>query len=97
LGLIVNELLTNSLKYAFPKGEKGIIELSLKNLDIDNFQLRISDNGVGKSLDAKAKGTGFGTQLVDLLTRQIDGEMIQEISNGTMILINFKRQSKAHL
>jgi two-component sensor histidine kinase len=71
----------------------GIIELSLKNLDIANFQLRISDNGVGKSLDAKAKGTGFGTQLVDLLTRQIDGEMIQEISNGTMILINFRRQA----
>jgi two-component sensor histidine kinase len=71
----------------------GIIELSLKNLDIANFQLRISDNGVGKSLDAKAKGTGFGTQLVDLLTRQIDREMIQEISNGTMILINFRRQA----
>jgi two-component sensor histidine kinase len=93
LGLIVNELLTNSLKYAFPKGEKGNIELSLKNLDIDNFQLRIYDNGVGKIRDAKAKGTGFGTQLVDLLTRQIDGELIQEVSNGTMILINFRRQA----
>jgi two-component sensor histidine kinase len=96
LGLIVNELLTNSLKYAFPKGEKGNIELSLKNLDIDNFQLRISDNGVGKSLDTKAKGTGFGTQLVDLLTLQIDGKLIQEVSNGTMILINFKRQAGAN-
>jgi two-component sensor histidine kinase len=92
LGLIVNELLTNSLKYAFPKGEKGHIELSLENLNEDNFQLKISDNGVGKALDAKAKGTGFGTQLVDLLTRQIDGNLMQDVSNGTMILINFKRQ-----
>ncbi len=92
LGLIVNELLTNSLKYAFPKGEKGNIELSLKNVNEDNFQLKISDNGVGKVVDAKAKGTGFGTQLVDLLTRQIDGELLQDVSNGTMILINFKRQ-----
>lgn len=92
LGLIVNELITNSLKYAFPKGEKGNIELSLKNLNEDNFQLIISDNGVGKTLDAKAKSTGFGLQLVDLLTRQIDGSLIQDVSNGTMILINFKRQ-----
>lgn len=92
LGLIVNELLTNSLKYAFPKGEKGNIELSLKHLNEDNFQLKISDNGVGKVVDAKAKGTGFGTQLVDLLTLQIDGKLIQDVSNGTKILINFKRQ-----
>jgi len=34
--------------------------------------LKISDNGLGKVVDEKAKGTGFGTQLVDLLTRQID-------------------------
>jgi two-component sensor histidine kinase len=92
LGLIVNELLTNSLKYAFPKGEKGEIELSLRNLNDNNFQLKISDNGVGKPLEIDAKGTGFGTQLVDLLTRQIDGKLIQDVSNGTMILINFKKQ-----
>lgn len=35
---------------------------------------------------------GFGTQLVELLTRQIDGKLIQDLTNGTMILINFKRQ-----
>lgn len=92
LGLIVNELLTNSLKYAFPKGENGHIELSLKNLQEDNFQLKISDNGIGKKLDSKAKGTGFGTQLVELLTRQIDGKLIMDVSNGTMVLINFKKQ-----
>lgn len=92
LGLIVNELLTNSLKYAFPNGEKGNIELSLSHLNEEDFQLKISDNGVGKPIDAEVKGTGFGTQLVELLTRQIDGQLIQEISNGTMIQINFKRQ-----
>ena len=95
LGLIVNELLTNALKYAFPNGEKGNVELSLKNLDKENFQLKISDNGVGSPLNAKAKGTGFGTQLVELLTRQIDGKLIQDGSNGTMVLINFKREMAA--
>ncbi len=91
LGLIVNELITNSLKYAFPKGEKGNIELSLKNVNEGYFQLKISDNGVGNTLNSKAKGTGFGMQLVDLLTRQIDGNLVQEVSNGTAIYINFKR------
>ncbi|GGD46888.1 hypothetical protein GCM10011514_08630 [Emticicia aquatilis] len=95
VGLIVNELLTNSLKYAFPNGKKGTIKLSLENIDKDNLSLKISDNGIGKSLDTKAKGTGFGTQLVDLLTRQIDGKLVQEINDGTMISINFKRQIAA--
>jgi two-component system, sensor histidine kinase PdtaS len=95
LGLIVNELLTNSLKYAFPVGTKGIIKLSLESLENGDFNLKVSDNGIGKILNAKAKGTGFGTQLVDLLTRQIDGKLVQEVSNGTMISINFKRQMAA--
>ena len=95
VGLIVNETLTNSLKYAFPNDEKGIIKLSLENLDKDHLCLRISDNGIGKSLDSQAKGTGFGTQLVDLLTLQIDGKLEQEVHNGTIISINFKRQVSA--
>lgn len=95
VGLIVNELLTNSLKYAFPAGKKGEIKLSLESVDKDNLSLKISDNGIGKSLNTKAKGTGFGTQLVDLLTRQIDGKLVQEVNNGTIISINFKRQMAA--
>lgn len=95
VGLIVNELLTNSLKYAFPNGKKGTIKLSLENIDKDNLTLKISDNGIGKSLDTKAKGTGFGTQLVDLLTRQIGGKLTQEVREGTIISIDFKRQLAA--
>jgi two-component sensor histidine kinase len=56
----------------------------------DNLQLKISDNGVGKHLNAKAIGTGFGKHLVDLLTRQIDGKLIMNGSDATMILINLK-------
>ncbi len=95
LGLIVNELFTNSLKYAFPLGKKGIIKLSLESLADGNLNLKVSDNGVGKILNVLPKGTGFGTQLVDLLTRQIEGKLVQEIHNGTMISINFKRQMAA--
>jgi len=47
IGLIVNELLTNALKYAFPDGEKGKVYLSLKQKDAKRLQLVVADNGVG--------------------------------------------------
>ncbi len=92
LGLIVNELFTNALKYAFPDGKKGIIKLSLESMSDGNLNLKVSDDGIGKMLNVTPKGTGFGTQLVDLLTKQIGGKLLQEINGGTMISINFKRQ-----
>jgi two-component sensor histidine kinase len=95
VGLIVNELLTNSLKYAFPDGKKGTIYLGLENIEGNQYQLKIKDNGIGKAPNLKAKGTGFGTQLVNLLTSQIDGELQEKNDNGTMISINFKRQKAA--
>ena len=95
VGLIVNELITNSLKYAFPNKQLGNIRVSLIDLGNDMLQLRIADNGIGKTLNTKAQGTGFGTQLVDLLTRQIEGTLQQEIDNGTVISIQFKKVKPA--
>jgi two-component sensor histidine kinase len=87
--------LTNSLKYAFPDGKKGTIYLGLENIEGNQYQLKIKDNGIGKAPNLKAKGTGFGTQLVNLLTSQIDGELQEKNDNGTMISINFKKQKAA--
>ena len=95
LGLIVNELLTNSLKYAFPNGNTGEIKLSLASVDNENLCLKISDNGIGKNTNMPAKGTGFGTQLVDLLTKQIEGELKEVVNDGTIITITFKKQIAA--
>ncbi|MFN8357654.1 MAG: histidine kinase dimerization/phosphoacceptor domain -containing protein [Spirosomataceae bacterium] len=95
VGLIVNELITNSLKYAFPNKQLGNIRVSLMDLGNDMLQLQIADNGIGKVLNVQAKGTGFGTQLVDLLTRQIEGTLQQEINNGTVISIQFKKVKPA--
>lgn len=91
VGLIVNELLTNALKYAFPKNRLGKVWLSLEEIGRDALQLRIADNGVGKAEGAPAQGTGFGTQLVGLLTRQLEGTLRQETGNGTVISIQFKK------
>ena len=92
VGLIVNELLTNALKYAFPSGQPGRVLLSLEYLNDNILQLRISDNGIGQVPNSKPQGSGFGTQLVGLLTRQLDGTMHQDLTNGTAISIQFQRK-----
>jgi two-component sensor histidine kinase len=92
IGLIVNELITNALKYAFPTGTLGKIKLSLQEVEENLLQLSISDNGVGKIVNASPTGTGFGTQLVELLTRQLDGKLTQSVENGTTVTIQFARK-----
>ncbi|CAM3338772.1 histidine kinase dimerization/phosphoacceptor domain -containing protein [Zobellia roscoffensis] len=89
IGLIVNELFTNSLKYAFPKGRKGKIRISLVE-EKGKLKLEVMDNGIGKQLDTNTQGTGFGTQLVELLTKQLDGKMILKINQGTTVSIQFE-------
>lgn len=88
LGLIVNELLTNTLKYAFPDGGVGTVQIKLEKQKDGILHLRVSDNGVGKS--GLLKGTGFGGQLIALLTKQLSGSMREEINNGTHIFFEFK-------
>ena len=89
IGLIVNELLTNALKYAFPEGVKGQIKISLTK-ENNNLLLKVSDNGIGKIEGSKPKGTGFGTQLIQLLTQQLNGTISEDYKNGTAIFFNFK-------
>ncbi len=92
IGLITNELLTNSLKYAFENKEQGNINISLNEDDTEGgLILKVSDDGIGKVPDQKAKGTGFGTQLISLLTKQLDGKLSYEINNGTTVLLHFKK------
>jgi two-component sensor histidine kinase len=66
LAFIVNELDTNSLKYAFPEGREGVIDVALKS--DGGLTLAVSDNGVGRKPDTK---TGVGTRLVDVMVQQL--------------------------
>lgn len=90
IGLIVNELLTNAIKYAFPDDAKGIINISLKKDNDTTLTLKVEDNGIGKVKNAPAKGTGFGSQLIQLLTLQLNGKMQEIIDKGTAVLFQFK-------
>ncbi|MFV0570922.1 MAG: histidine kinase dimerization/phosphoacceptor domain -containing protein [Xanthomarina gelatinilytica] len=95
IGLIVNELLTNALKYAFPENQKGNIQISLFKDKPGTLTLKVVDNGIGKTLGTAPKGTGFGSQLIKLLTKQLNGEMKEESHNGTSVLFHFKLKSAA--
>lgn len=89
-GLIVNEVVTNSLKYAFPEERKGRIQIDLnKNNDV-LFELVIQDDGVGLP-HSFVEGTSesLGMQLVRVLTEQIDGELKVDGSNGVCYQIRF--------
>lgn len=93
LGLIVNELLTNTLKYAYPDGQKGKVRISLNKNPAGNLHLEVADDGVGKS--GQIQGTGFGGQLVSLLTRQLSGTMREEVKNGTTTYFDFNLKKAA--
>jgi len=94
LGLIVNELVTNSMKYAFPPGESGLIKVELCRAN-ENIVLRVSDNGVGFPANVDYKNTNsLGLQLVNNLIIQIDGELKLDKSQGTTFTLRFKEQKE---
>jgi len=89
IGIIVNELITNIMKYAFPGNNSGTIWVSASHIR-GVVSLHIRDNGAGipDSIDFK-KSTGFGLDLVAMLTEQIGGSIRIERGNGTGFLIEF--------
>jgi two-component sensor histidine kinase len=72
LALIFNELLSNSLKYAFSKNQEAKIDIKLQKMDQNNFVLTYQDNGTWK---IPARQDSFGMELIDALTEQLEGKM----------------------
>jgi two-component sensor histidine kinase len=88
-GLIINELVSNSLKYAFPDGRKGEIRVGLRSAD-DRFTLVVADNGVGLPADVNFRATDtMGLQVVTTLVKQLDGKIELERRGGTAFEITF--------
>ena len=85
LGLIANELITNALKYAFPEGRAGTITVRLRALTQESYRLTVMDDGIGyggPSAREDAVSGGFGTRLVQLLTRQLRGKLSRSAGPG---------------
>ncbi len=95
-GLLINELLTNSLKHAFPEGRGGEINISLRKKQIAGdieYEMIVGDNGVGIPEDFDiGKTKSLGLQLIMTLTEhQLQGKFHLDRTRGTKFHINFKK------
>jgi two-component sensor histidine kinase len=97
LGIIINELISNSLKHAFIGRDKGEIQIKLHREEINNqdlkgtnFILTVSDDGIGipENLDLK-NSSNLGTQLITTLVDQLEGKLEMKVTNGTEFAIRF--------
>jgi two-component sensor histidine kinase len=89
-GLILNELISNALKHAFPAGRKGVLTIRLRRGKDGAVELRIADNGVGfpKGLDFR-RTESLGLQIVSLLVGQLEGTIKLDGKNGTAFTVAF--------
>ena len=93
-GLLINELVTNSMKYAFPGDRKGELRISLRAIGEDDLDLIVSDDGIGipEGLDFRTTES-FGMDLIRILGEdQLDGQIELNRTEGTKFHVRFKRQ-----
>lgn len=90
LGLIINELIANSLKYGFEGRDKGKLFVKIKSLENSSYEMIVGDDGVGFSESDMREG-GFGTELVKDLAEQLQGSIERvESESGTAFRLLFK-------
>ncbi len=91
-GLIINELVSNSLKHAFPQQEEGNISIALQSTNEDDLELTVSDDGVGipEDLDIEQTDT-MGLYLVKVLAEQLEGKIELNRTEGTQFHFLLKR------
>ncbi|MFM1932600.1 MAG: hypothetical protein RL226_1903 [Bacteroidota bacterium] len=90
LGLIINELITNCIKYAF-KEQNGNIHIELTH-NTGEITLSVADNGAGYPTEAKA---GFGTRLINSFARKLNAQWSVSSSNGTIVTLKYQLKTKS--
>jgi len=88
LGLIINEVITNSLKHAFNETKQGKISIAIKKLQDKKYEIQISDNGSGYVNNGESKG--IGTKLVSIFVKQLNGTLELLKHQGTAYKITFE-------
>jgi two-component sensor histidine kinase len=95
VALILNELVSNSLQHGFSTGAEGEISITLKPTSASRFRLTVRDTGDGMPADLDFQNTeSLGMQLVCLLTKQLDGSIELDRSDGTLFTIEFSESEK---
>jgi len=87
LGLIVNELITNSLKYAFQNQDRGEIKVQIKSIDHKCYEMIVGDNGIGRK--EETENSGIGTKLIEIFTKQLNGTLERLDQPGTVYRLVF--------
>ncbi len=96
LGLILNEAVTNAIKYAFPTHQYGLIRISLNPTGHNSYLLQIRDNGCGLPADVDVqKINSMGFNLMRGLSKQLGGKLATLDNKGLTISINFKTDEHA--
>jgi PAS domain S-box-containing protein len=90
LGLIINELISNSLKHAFPWNRPGTVRIFLRPIEDSRYRLIVSDDGIGfpAGVDVRRTDT-LGLQIVSMLAEQLDGTIAVTQSGGAVFTIEF--------
>ena len=89
-GLIINELISNSLKYAFPDGREGQIRIELRGLSDGTTRLVVADNGIGLRADIDwVNSRSLGLRLVRTLAQQLGGQLQVNTSQGMEVQLAF--------
>jgi len=92
LGLIVNEAVTNALKYGIPEDEKGNITISMKRIDAKTYEMHLGDDGIGypDTIDPKTTQS-LGLKLIHNLARQLRGKVSRDTQKkGTFYNLTFE-------
>jgi len=93
IGLILNEAITNSIKYAFAQTENPVIEISLEQEGISDLKLVIQDNGSGlKNVEITKNSASIGIVLMEILSKQLNGDITFCSKNGLRITVKFKKE-----
>ena len=91
IGLIINELMTNATKHAFPEGRKGNIKILLNQLKENVYELSVNDDGIGMPKDFNLNTVDtLGLKLVHLLTKQLNGKISISTEKGTAFRMQIK-------
>jgi len=90
VSLILNEMLVNAFKHAFPRKSEGQIVVTFKKKD-NAYELQVNDNGIGMSEELlSGKGKTLGLRLIYMLSQQLHGSVLYKRSNGSQFTIAFK-------
>jgi len=95
LGLIVNELLTNTLKYAFPDGREGRIWINARE-QAEGLELVVRDDGIGMpQLEQQDRSQSFGYQLIEAFQRKLKADLDIKSTNGTSVRLLIRNYQKS--